>query len=123
LVLAHLGGIPAESAAIGRWMDRIRILAEEPNVVCKLSAVHSGSVRTWPVPQLAALFQFLIQTFDEERLMFGSDWPFCLPENAWKACLARFTQALGARTMQFREHILGGTAVRVYGLARTVPNA
>jgi hypothetical protein len=25
--------------------------------------------------------------------------------------------------MQFREHILGGTAVRVYGLARTVPNA
>ncbi len=116
VVLSHLAGVPPDGSQIASWMEQLRAVAQHPTVCCKLSAVHSSSVRNWPVPQLAALFRFFIENFSEERLMYGSDWPYCLPQNAWKACLARFTQALGARSMEFREHILGGTATRVYGL-------
>jgi predicted TIM-barrel fold metal-dependent hydrolase len=48
--------------------------------------------------------------------MFGSDWPAGLPDTAWKASLAAFTQAIGAQTIDVREELLGGTAERFYGL-------
>lgn len=117
VVLAHLGGVPEDPALLAPWMEEIRALAERPNVRCKLSAVHSGATQHWPLSQLAALFQFFIEIFGEQRLMYGSDWPYCLPAHSWKACLARFTQALGARTQEFREHLLGGSAIRAYGLS------
>ena len=114
VVLAHLGAAPADNISLQLWMDSMRALAAMPHVFVKLSALHSSTVRTWPVSQLAALFQFLVDIFGVERLMFGSDWPYCLPTHSWKECLARFTQALGARSQEFREHLLGGTALRVY---------
>jgi hypothetical protein len=43
-----------------------------------------------------------------------SDWPSYLPEGNWKA--AAFTQAIGPRTLETREHLPGGTAHRFYGL-------
>ena len=54
--------------------------------------------------------------FGPDRLMFGSDWPNGLPEHAWKAQLALFTQSIGAQTIEVREQLLGGTAARVYGV-------
>ena len=48
--------------------------------------------------------------------MFGSDWPNSLPEHAWKANLAAFTQAIGAQSIEVREELLGGTAARFYGI-------
>ena len=36
------------------------------------------------------------------------------PEGTWKEALAAFTQAIGAQTMETREHLLGGTARRFY---------
>jgi L-fuconolactonase len=65
---------------------------------------------------LAEIFEWLIGLFGAERLMFGSDWPYSMPQKIWKESLALFTQALGARTTEFREQVLGDTAARVYGL-------
>jgi L-fuconolactonase len=47
--------------------------------------------------------------------MYGSDWPSYLPVGTWKEALAAFTQAIGAQTMEVREQLLGGTAMRFYG--------
>lgn len=97
IVIDRLGS-PAELAAAARY----------PNVFCKLAGVIG-------VPHSDV--HHAIAIFGPERLMFGSDWPWRLPEHAWKASLAAFTQALGARTIEFREQILGGTAARFYGIA------
>lgn len=59
----------------------------------------------------------------EHRLPFGSDWPYSLPQHSWKGCLARFTQAIGARRIPFREALLGDNAARVYGIAPDRPMA
>jgi L-fuconolactonase len=54
--------------------------------------------------------------FGPRRLMFGSDWPNALPEHSWKENLARFTQSIGAQSIEVREELLGGTAARFYAL-------
>jgi L-fuconolactonase len=48
-----------------------------PSIFCKLSPVLGpidGQVRTDPLPHMARLDQ-LFETFGEDWVMFGSDWP------------------------------------------------
>ena len=65
---------------------------------------------------LAPYIDHALTSFGADRLMFGSDWPACLPEFTWKASLAAFTQAIGAQTIEVREELLGGTAERFHAL-------
>ncbi len=118
IVLAHAGSPPLEQHALAEWMEGMRTLAKEPNIHVKLSGFWSTALDAWNVATLQSLVVFLINEFGANRLLFGSDWPFCLPAHSWKECLARFTQSIGARKMDFRELLLGENAARVYRLPR-----
>lgn len=113
-VLAHAAVPPLAHEALHVWREQMLRLAAHPNVHCKLSALWSSSLEEWNLATLQSLFAFALETFGERRILFGSDWPYCLPAHSWKETLARFTQGLGARTMEFREEVLGNTAARVY---------
>jgi L-fuconolactonase len=104
MVIDHLGTPSSD------WARHLEFAAEFPQVYCKLSRV----TRLMPSPR--PYVQHALAAFGPERLMFGSDWPACLPEATWKASLAAFTQAIGAQTVEIREKLLGGTAARFYGL-------
>ncbi|MCC6262558.1 MAG: amidohydrolase family protein [Bryobacterales bacterium] len=123
LVLAHAGAPPLGHGELAHWMEEMRALAREPNVHVKLSGFWSTSLDEWNLATLQSLVGFLLEQFGERRLLFGSDWPFCLPAHSWKECLARFTQAIGARKMSFRELLLGDNAARVYGLPASLGEA
>ena len=58
----------------------------------------------------------MLRVFGPRRVMFGSEWPTCLPDAIWKEALAIFTQALGSQSMETREELLGGAAQRFYGI-------
>ena len=92
-----------------RRAEALAAAAHCPNVYCKLSGI---------VGNRRQAVEHAIRCFGPERLMFGSNWPAHLPEHAWKASLAGFTQSIGARTIEFREQLLGGTAARFYGIGQ-----
>jgi predicted TIM-barrel fold metal-dependent hydrolase len=105
LVIDHLG-----APAGPNWRSEIEAAAQHLNVCCKLS----GLTMFQPSPR--PFVEHALALFGPDRLMFGSDWPHGLPEYTWKQTLAAFTQAIGARTIEVREQLLGGTAARVYGV-------
>ncbi len=109
IAIAHLGG-PPPAGANADWAHDLEFAAESPQVYCKLS----GVTRLTPSPR--PYVQHALAAFGPGRLMFGSDWPACLPDATWKASLAAFTQAIGAQPIEVREDLLGGTAARFYGL-------
>jgi L-fuconolactonase len=89
LVLDHVGKPAvrdwAEDAEVaGRWRKGILALAAMPHVVCKLSglvteadwAEHDG-VSTEDAQTMLACFDFALEAFGPQRLMYGSDWPVC----------------------------------------------
>ncbi len=121
LILCDLAGAPAGNAPLGQWMEAMRVLAAWPRVYVKVGGLYRSPTRAWPVSQLAALFQFLLDTLGPERLLFGSGWPYCLPHHAWKECLARFTQAIGPRDQALREQLLGANARCAYTLPCELP--
>lgn len=115
-VLSHAGGPPSDNAALARWMDAMRELAQAPKMYVKLSGYWSTTLGHWGMPMLQSLFAFLLEIFGKRRLIFGTDWPYSLPEHSWKECLARFTQSIGAQSMRSREYLLGRNAIRAYRL-------
>ena len=98
------------------WARALETAAQSPNVFAKLSGLITGIPGQWKAEQLQPYARHVLRVFGPERVMYGSDWPSYLPEGTWKEALAAFTQAIGAQTEETREHLLGGTACRFYGV-------
>ncbi len=99
------------------WCAEIEILAERPETAIGVSNLIDGAgAGRWDATTYRPWVQFALDRFGEDRLLFGSGWPRCSAGGTWKESLAAFTQALGAQTMETREKILGGNAVRQFGL-------
>ena len=57
-----------------------------------------------------------ISWFGDERLLFGSDWPVCLLAADYGAVLELVESAVSELAADERAAVLGGNAVRIYGL-------
>jgi L-fuconolactonase len=116
IAIDHLARPPFDSGLTAEWLRGIQAAARLPNVFCKVSGLLTGQPGPWTAAPLRPFVQHVLSVFDPDRLMFGSEWPACLPAAAWKETLAAFTQSIGARSIEVREQLLGGTAARFYGL-------
>ena len=115
IAIDHLGR-PAVPGPIDQWARDLECAAQCPNVYCKLSGLTTLSPLPWRAIDLRPAVQHALAVFGPGRLMFGSDWPNCLPAATWKETLAAFTQSIGAQPTEVREEILGETARRFYQL-------
>ena len=88
------------------------------NVVCKISGiVVTAKGRDWQPADLAENVNYCLDTFGEDRVFFGGDWPVC----TLRASLAQWVDALKwivrDRSPEYRRKLLHDNAVRLYGLA------
>jgi L-fuconolactonase len=111
LIVDHLGRPPADPDA---WARDVEAAARHPQVSGKLSGLITHLPMRWKAGDFRPYVQHALRVFGPHRLMFGSDWPAYLPEGTFKESLAAFTQSIGALPLEVREHLLGGTAARVY---------
>jgi len=117
LVIDHLAKPRVGAREIEPWARDIATAAALPQVCCKLSGlITQANSPSAPAAELKPYVEHVYRLFGPDRLMFGSDWPVCLPAGTWKAALAACTQALGPLPMEARSKLLGDTAVRFYGL-------
>ncbi|HWC95583.1 MAG TPA: amidohydrolase family protein [Candidatus Sulfopaludibacter sp.] len=116
IVIDHLGCPDVAGGDFAEWSAAIEGVARFPQVCCKLSGLVRLAAGPWKAADLRPYVHRALRCFGPDRLMFGSGWPDCLPEYAWKETLAAFTQALGAAPIPMREQLLGGTAARFYGI-------
>jgi L-fuconolactonase len=116
VAILRLGSPPMNEAAAEGWARAIERAAENPLIFCKASGLLSLVPKPWKADAIRPHLQYALRLFGPKRLMFGSEWPECLPDSIWKETLAIFTQALGAQSMETREELLGGAAQRFYGI-------
>lgn len=117
IAIDHLARPPFHSGPTTEWVRGMAAAARLPNVFCKISGLLTGLRRPWAAAPLRPFVQHVLSVFDPNRLMFGSEWPACLPAAAWKETLAAFTQSIGVQSIEVREQMLGATAASFYGLA------
>jgi L-fuconolactonase len=118
-VLDHGGKPPIAAGGWEPWAARLTALAAHPNTVCKLSGlVTEADWDSWRPQEVLPYARHLLRAFGADRLLFGSDWPVSTLAARYGDVFALAEQTTAALTPEERRAVLGGNAIRVYGLRR-----
>ena len=116
-VLDHLAKPRARLGEIEPWATELRAMAALDNVSCKLSGlVTEADWSLWTTDGLRPYADVVLDAFGPDRILFGSDWPVCLVAADYRRWFDTVCSWLQPLTRAQRDAILGGTAMRVYGL-------
>jgi L-fuconolactonase len=74
-ILDHIGKPNIRGKEFEPWAKEIRDLASLPNVICKISGVVTEADPTWTIEQIKPYVRHVVESFGEDRIVFGSDWP------------------------------------------------
>ncbi len=75
-VLDHIAKPNIGGGVFHPWAENIKLMAQLPNVVCKISgAITEASHTTWTADQVKPYVAHAIKCFGFARVMFGGDWP------------------------------------------------
>jgi predicted TIM-barrel fold metal-dependent hydrolase len=115
-VLQHAGMLEdLTPAGIDAWRTGMSLLAQQPNVVSKLSGLGTFVRRNDPA-HIAMVVRETLALFGADRCLFGSNFPI---EKLWTsyADLAEaHISAIAHLSIAAQAAVLGGTARRVYKL-------
>jgi L-fuconolactonase len=118
LVLDHLAKPAIARGERREWERGFRALGAFPNLACKLSGlVTEAAWNAWKPSDFAFYLDVAFETFGEDRLLFGSDWPVCLlaarDYGAVHELVHGWSQRLSSTA---RDKLFGANAQRIYRL-------
>jgi L-fuconolactonase len=103
-ILDHIGKPNIKDGMLDPWRCQLEQLAAFPNVYCKVSGlVTEADHQTWQPGDLAPFVSHVLETFGEDRVIFGGDWPVVLQAAAWSGwveTLENLTVDLSAESKQ-----------------------
>jgi predicted TIM-barrel fold metal-dependent hydrolase len=115
-VLQHAGMLEDSSdAGVGAWREGVKRLADEPNVVSKLSGLGTFIHRNDP-SHIAFIVRETVELFGPERCLFGSNFPIEKLWTSYGELVDAYRTALSELSAKAQRLILGDTARRVYRL-------
>lgn len=116
-VIDHIAKPDIKAKEIEPWAAQMRIVAQQPNVYCKISGmVTEADWKNWKPEDLKPYLDVVFAAFGPERLMFGSDWPVCLVAAKYqevKRVVTDYLQSFGGKE---QEDVMGGNAIQFYNL-------
>ncbi len=75
-VLDHLGKPDVRCKKTGPWAADLKALAALPNVFCKISGLTTeADWGNWQPADLKFYFEWALECFGFDRVLFGGDWP------------------------------------------------
>lgn len=120
-VVDHCGNmsVTSDDAALRKkWMQAMRAAAAQENSVCKISGiVVTANKGTWKAADLAPNVEFCLETFGEDRVIFGGDWPVCTLKASYAEWLSALQEIVRGRSLESRRKLFSENATRFYGLS------
>ena len=113
-VLDHFGKPHLKTGDIAAWLDDISLLAERPNVVCKISGLVTEAAPNWQIDDLRKAVDHVIACFTPQRMLWGSDWPVVDLAGGYVKWFAAAEALLAELSTDDRAAIFGGNAARIY---------
>ena len=99
------------------WRALMAPLAALPHVHCKLSGLVTEIGPGWRLDTLRPYVDTVLELFGPQRVMWGSDWPVLNLAADYRRWAEATDTLLESRTAEQRDAMLGGNAIRFYGLA------
>ena len=114
VIIDHLGrpfqGTPAEHAVVLGW-------ANLPNTIMKLSSLPAKD--QYPHRDVAPVIKDLVARFGPDRLIYGGGFGPGATGDSYRAYREKVRSHLADLSAADQAKVLGGTAARLFGFART----
>jgi len=115
-VLDHLAKPKIKSGEIEPWKIQLRELASAPNVYCKISGmITEADHRHWMPDDIKPYLDVVFDSFDINKIMFGSDWPVCLLSGSYNQVVQLVEDYIDNQGIKGKDQIFGGNAIEFYG--------
>ena len=115
-VLSHAGMPDIAHDGFDYWADKIKHIATETHVHCKLSGLTTLASRDWNTETLRPYFEQLLSCFGYERLIWGSDWPVMLCGGNYDDWCTVCDELLQGLNENMRQAIYADNAKKFYRL-------
>jgi L-fuconolactonase len=122
-VLDHCGKPRLATAEIAIWQRDIALLAEHPNIVCKLSGLVTEAAPDWQIADLRQAVDHIVTCFGPRRMLWGSDWPVVNLAGGYAKWFAAAQTLLADLSPDEKADIFGGNAARIYLSSRGRPTS
>lgn len=116
VVIDHGAKPPIAAGGWQPWADLIATAARHPHVHGKLSGLVTEAGADWSPARLRPYVDHLVECFGPARLLWGSDWPVVELAGGYRRWDEATAILLDGQSSADRAAILGGNAVRFYGL-------
>jgi L-fuconolactonase len=113
-VLDHCAKPRLATGEIADWRGDIALLAERPNIVCKLSGLATEAAVGWQITDLRKAVDHVVACFGPHRLLWGSDWPVVNLAGGYEKWLAAAEALLAGLSADEKAAIFGDNAARIY---------
>jgi L-fuconolactonase len=90
------------------------LLAEHPNIVCKLSGLVTEAAPDWQIADLSRAVDHVRACFGPRRMLWGSDWPVVNLAGGYAKWLAAAENLLADLAPDQKAGVFGGNAARIY---------
>ncbi len=117
-ILDHIGKPDIRARQLDPWRAGIRTLAQQPNVVCKLSGmVTEADPDHWTLADLQPYVDHVIEAFGVDRVLYGGDWPVSLlGVRHWGQWIDALDDLTASLNDEEKHKLFHANAVRVYRL-------
>jgi L-fucono-1,5-lactonase len=113
-VLDHCGKPQLATGEIAMWQRDIALLAQRPNIACKLSGLVTEAAPDWQVRDLRQATDHVLTCFGPKRLLWGSDWPVVNLAGGYAKWFTAAETLLSDLSSDDKADIFGGNAARTY---------
>ena len=115
-VLDHIAKPLIKDGVISPWDEQIRELAQFENLTCKVSGmVTEANWTAWQPKEFRPYLDVVFETFGEDRVMYGSDWPVCKLAGSYGQVYGLAESYVSSFSAEAREKFFGGVASAFYG--------
>jgi L-fuconolactonase len=121
IVIDHMAKPDMAHDEFSTWHALMAPLAALPQVHCKLSGLVTEIGPQWRIDMLRPYVDAVLELFGPERVMWGSDWPVLNLAADYPRWADAADKLLENTSAEQREAVLGGNAIRFYGLAPAGP--
>ena len=116
-VLDHIAKPRISEAIADDWLNNIQLLAENPNVSCKISGMVTETKDfNWKKQDFIPFLDAIVNAFGMDRLLFGSDWPVCLLAAQYQDVLEIIKDYFETYPKEVIDKVFGGNTTRIYNL-------
>jgi L-fuconolactonase len=120
-VLDHCGKPSLANGESETWRGDVALLAERPNIVCKLSGLVTEARPDWQLADLRRTVEHIFACFSPQRVLWGSDWPVVNLAGGYAKWLAATKSLVTNLSPEETASVFGGTAARIYLSSRGRP--